>query len=226
MLGVFTAPGQAFEDFCKRPVILIPLLTVLVLAGLGGALTIKQSSRIQVEMFKNSTTIPPAALEQMRVDAENAGPVSGMTGPVISVFIFGLVGALIAWILGSFVFGGQAKFSAVWAVGLMGGLISATGGLLKVPLVLAKDTIYVSIGLAALMLGKDFTSILYMLLTFLDFFVIWGIIVTGIGYATVFGLSRGKGMMVVIIPTVVMVGVMVGLMMIGMSFAGVEVGFL
>lgn len=96
MLGVSTSPAQTFADFCKSPSILIPLVTVMVLAGLGGALTVKQSSMVQYDMFKISTNFPMGVVEEMRQDALTAGPVKGMIGPVLGVLIGGLVGALIA----------------------------------------------------------------------------------------------------------------------------------
>ncbi|MDH4035330.1 MAG: YIP1 family protein, partial [candidate division Zixibacteria bacterium] len=128
MMGVFTAPGQTFDEFCKRPRLIVPLITVLILAAITGAVTVKQTGMIQYDMLKTSTTIPASALEEIHQKALDSGPVSGALGPFFGILIGSIIGALIAWFLGSFVFGGKAKFSAVWAVGIMGSLISVVGG--------------------------------------------------------------------------------------------------
>ena len=223
VVGVFTSPTATFAEFSQRPQILIPLILTVVIMAATGAVSVKYSSMAQYEMMKTSTVIPPAALEEMRQDALDANPVTGAIAPVAFVVVIGLLAALVAWFLGSFVFGGQAKFGAVWAVGLMGGLISIVGGLLRLPLVFAKGTILVSYGLAAVLPGKTFTSVLYSIFYYLDVFAVWGIIVTGIGYAAIFGLTKGKGMAVAAITMLLFTGLLIGLTVFGMSMAGVDI---
>ena len=222
MLGVFTGPARAFEAFNAKPKIIIPLIVMLVLTGLSTAVLAPYQGRSQVEMMSKSDRIPPQYLEQMRQDAENVNALKSFSTGMIPVFLISLVAALIAWFLGKVVFAGAAGFKATWGVAILSSLISALGGLLRIPLAMAKDTIQVSYGLAALMPGKDFTSILYTLLYFCDIFVIWGIIVGGIGYATIFGLSRGKGYLIAVVSDGIIILALLGLTMIGLSFAGVE----
>jgi hypothetical protein len=133
--------------------------------------------------------------------------------------------ALIAWGLGSFVMGGDSTFKKVWGVCLLGSLITMVGGIVKLPLIIAKGNMYVSFGLAALMPDKDFTSILYGVLFFFDAFMIWALIVTGIGFPVVFNISRGKGIAVSLIIDLLFVTFMIGAMAIGMGFAGVKITF-
>ncbi len=226
IIGVFTSPTQAFGEFKKRPRLLVPLIVTIVLMAIGGAIGAKYNNMAQYDMMKKSTTLPPAVLEEMRQNALDSGPVTGAITPAVAVVVINLLAALVAWFLGSFVFGGKSNFKAVWATCIMGGLIPVAGGLLKLPLMYAKDTMQVSYGLAALMPGKDFTSILYSLLFYLDVFAIWGVIVTGIGYAAIFGLTKGKGITMSAIVTLIFVGLLIGMTAFGMSFAGVEMSFL
>ena len=223
VIGVFTSPSATFTEFSRRPQILIPLILTVVLMAVAGAVGVKYSSMAQYEMMKTSTVLPPAALEQMRQDALDANPVTGAIAPAAFVVVIGLLAALVAWFLGSFVFGGQSKFGAVWAVGLMGGLISVVGGLIRLPMVFAKGTIFVSLGLSAVLPTKSFTSVLYSIFYYLDVFAVWGIIVTGIGYAAVFGLTKGKGVALAAITTLLFVGLLIGMTVFGMSMAGVDI---
>jgi hypothetical protein len=114
----------------------------------------------------------------------------------------------------------------VWGVVLLANLIALVGGVLRSLLVVAKDSIFVSIGPAALMPGKDFTSILYAILYYTDFFAIWSVIVAGFGYAVIFGISRGKGMTISVVLWALGILFAVGAQLIGFSFAGVDVSFI
>lgn len=222
---VFFSPISAFEAFKLKPTWVVPLILTVVLAALAGSLTYQQDAAAQYEMLSQSTSLPPAALEQMRADAQDPSPVGSIVGAAIAVPLITLVAALFAWFMGSFVFGQKAKYSHVWAVGLLAGLISLVGNLLRAGMVSMKDSIYVSFGPAALMSGSDFTSILYSLLFFTDIFAIWSLIVAGFGYASIFGLSQGKGMTISVILHVIAVAILVGLQQIGFAFAGVETSF-
>jgi hypothetical protein len=218
MAGVFTSPTQAFADFKPKPSILVPLIVTLVVAGLSAVLIARQAGMTQYEMLQTSTVLPPQALEQMRTDAENPSILKSGLGGGVAVVVIGVLAALLAWFLVSVVFGKSAKFKTVWGVELL-------GGLLRVPLVLAKDSMLVSYGLAALFPQKDFTSIFYSILFYFDAFAIWGIIVAGYGYATVFELSKGKGITIAAISTGILVFVMIALGAVGMSLAGVDISF-
>jgi hypothetical protein len=225
MIGVFTGPTEAFAAFNLKPKILMVLLMTIILGLASGYFTAEYSSKMQYDLLSHSKTIPPQQLEQMR--AQSAQPnhiVSGVTGAAVQV-VLSLIIALVAWGLGGFVMGGDSTFKKVWGATLLGGLIVQLGALVKIPLILAKGNMYVSFGLAALFPDKDFTSIVYGFLFYFDAFLIWGMIVTGIGYAAVFNIPRGKGIAISLILDIIFVSLMVGLTAVGMTFAGVEITF-
>lgn len=222
---VFFSPTKAFEAFKQKPTILVPLILIIILAAGAAALTYQQNAAAQWEMVRTSTTLPPQILQQMELDAQNPSPIGGTIGAGIVVPIMTLIGALVAWFFGSFVFGQKVKYWHVWGVVLLADLIPLAGGLIRSGMVVAKDSIYVSLGPAALMAGKDFTSILYGILYFTDVFAIWGVIVAGFGYAAIFGLSRGKGMTISVIIWIIGLSLFLGFQQIGFAFAGVETSF-
>jgi len=107
----------------------------------------------------------------------------------------------------------------------LAGFISIVGSLVKLPLMAAKNSMYVSFGLAALLPNKDFTSIVYWFLYFFDGFIIWSMIIAGIGYGVVFNISRGKGIAIAVIVTFIVAAISMALMAVGMSLAGVKITF-
>ncbi|MCK4632518.1 MAG: YIP1 family protein [candidate division Zixibacteria bacterium] len=226
MVGIFHAPTEAFAAFSKKPGILMPLIVLIIVSFIMVGLTTPYQARAQYDMMKQSTVLPQEALDRMGEDAKNPSFIKGGGFGVIFVVFASLISALVVWFVGSFFFGGTAKFTAVWGIGILAMLIPMVGGLLRLPMVIAKDSILVSYGLAAFMPGGDFTSILFSLLYYLDIFAIWSLIVAGIGYAAVFGFSRGKGIATSAIVSLLFIMFMISLTAVGMSFAGVEISFM
>jgi len=225
MAGVFTSPAQAFGDFNRRPKIAVVLIVTIIMGMIIGATTARYSAKMQYDLASRSTAIPAQALEQLQEKVEHPSPVlSALLGGAGQTIVAVII-ALLAWGIGSFVMGGDSTFKKVWGATLLGGLIGQVGGLVKIPLMMAKDSIYVSFGLAALFPTKDFTSILYGVLFYLDAFAIWAMIVTGIGYAAVFNISQGKGISISVILSILGICVAIGGMLVGMSFMGVKISF-
>jgi len=225
MVGVFTSPTEAFTAFNRSPRLIAVILVIFALGLITNYFTTEYSAQMQYDMVSQSTIIPPQQLEQMKEEAANPNRVTGALFAAIGQFIGMILISLVAWGLGSFVMGGDSTFKKVWGATLLGGLIPMVGGIVKLPLMMARESMYVSFGLAALFPEKDFTSIFYSILFYFDAFMIWGLIVTGIGYGIIFNISKGKGITVALILDIIFVGIMIGLVTLGMSFAGVEVTF-
>ncbi len=226
IIGIFTSPTEAFAAYKQKPTIIVPLIIVFIMIAIAGAVTAKYGAMLQYEMLKTSELMPPQALEQIRQSVENPNYINAaLVGPIVMIIV-GLIVALIAMFLGNVIFAGKAKFKPIWGVAILGGIISGLGGLVRIPLVYAKGTILVSIGFAALMPGKDFTSLLYAFLYFADLFAIWAVIVSGIGYSLIFDLSRGKGIAIAAIAFLILTIVGIGLQAIGLSLAGVDINLI
>jgi hypothetical protein len=196
-----------------------------VLIAVAAAVMAPYQGQMQVDMLSKSETIPPQVLDQMREQAQNPNPINGIVGGIIAVFIIDLIGALVAWFIGSFIMGGEAKFKAMWGATVLGGLIIPFGGIIRMLMTLARGDAHVSLGLAALFPGKDLTSIFYSILYYFDAFALWSLIVTGIGYSIVLGISRGRGFMTVLIWYILFTIVMIGFTVFGLGMAGVDVTF-
>lgn len=222
---VFFSPAQAFEAFKKKPTIWVPLILVMVMAATAGFFTYEEAAQDQWQMMKTST-LPAPVLEQMRQDAQNPSPIGATIGPVIMVPLIGMLSALLAWFIGGFLFGGKAKFSEIWGAGLLAMLIPMIGGLIRIPMAIAKGTAQVSIGPAALMAQTDYVSALKLFFLFADVFAIWSLVVLAFGYSAIFGISIGKGAATSIITWVVMISLLMGMALGGLSLAGVDIRFM
>ena len=125
-----------------------------------------------------------------------------------------------------FLFGGKAKFSEIWGVGLLAAIIPMIGGLIRIPMAIAKGTAQVSIGPAALLAQTDYVSVLGFFFYFTDVFAIWSLVVLCFGYAAIFGISGTKGAATAILSWLIMTVIALGAMLGGMSLAGVDIRFM
>ncbi len=233
MTGIFSSPTEAFQAFDKKAsfkLLIMPLI-VVILATMAFSLSTAQfEAQDQYNLLKNSTVIPQSELQKMQDKAQEGVSGSDLALKVVLTFIgipvVTAIISLIVWGMGNFIFGGKTNFMRVWGVTILGGLIGGLNSLFKVPLVLAKGTSSVTYGLAALMPGKDVTSLLYFLFFTLDGFVIWSMIVTGLGYAVIYKFTPGKGIALSVVVTLLAVAVGMAGLVIGMSFAGVEISII
>lgn len=225
IVDIFASPARAFANFNAKPFIILALLLVLALNVVFATLSAPYNAKTQYELMKHSTSLPPGAIDKMKSQMNETHYVSTVVGATFVVLVITAVSALLAWFLGSFFMGGQTTFKKVWGTAILAGMIPAIGNFLKLPLMAAKDSAYVSYGLAALFPDKDFTSILYFFLFIMDAFMVWSIIVAGVGYGAVLGISKGKGVTVSVIVSIVLTALYIGLMAFGMSFAGVKMSF-
>ena len=89
--------------------------------------------------------------------------------------------------------GGKARFKQLLSVMLYGEIVYALGMIVTLPMILAKDSMLVSLSLGVLVPNPGPQNLAYMALSKIDVFIIWEIIVIGVGLAAVYGFSRNKG---------------------------------
>jgi hypothetical protein len=224
MAGVFTSPQQAFTKFDRSPKIIVPLVVFLVLTFVFSVFSAQYGAKAQYDMFVKYATLPQATMERMEQSVqEGPSPVKGAIGAVATVIPM-IFFALFAWGIGNFVFGGQTSFKKIFGVTILGNLIVAIGNLVKLPLMMAKDSIYVSLGVAALFPDKDFTSLFYSFSYYmLDLFAIWSLIVTGLGLAVIYRFATGRGITISIIASLLIAFAWIGLTAFGLGFAGIDI---
>ncbi len=225
IVGVFSRPSEAFQGIKDKPRVLIPLILTFVLLAVAAVPMTQYQAQTQMELLSKSTTIPPQVLDQLKERASQESPIKGVIMAIVIVFIVDIVGTLITWFIGSFIMGGEARFKQMWSVTILGGLIIPVGGIVRMILTLIKGDAHISLGLAAMMPGKDFTSIFYSFWYYFDVFFIWSLIVTGIGYGIVLGISRGKGITTALIWYLIAAAALIGMTAFGLSLAGVPMTF-
>ena len=194
---VFVQPVNFFTRLKFDAKVLVPYVTYAVLALVFLTLTSSIIAQMQID-----------EMQRRAADNPNFAVPSGLTPDkmVPFIIIFGsatlmlgplLISAL-AYLWGNFIMAGRATFKQLLSITLYGEIIYMVGGMLLLPLMLAKQSVLVSFSLAALV-PPDPNSVLWMALSKVNLFLIWEIIAVGIGLAIIYSFPRNKGYMLAVL---------------------------
>ncbi len=192
MIGICTSPRPTMDDIVARPSWVVPLLIMIVAAGLSGFflkdLIIEQALD---EMAKN----PNMTQEQM----DAAVPwISGSTmiAPVIFTPVVYVLIAGVFLFVGNVILGGETKFKIPFAVVCWSALITLLSMIVHIPLMLSRGDMTSPTSLAFLA-GEDKGSPLFFLFSQFDLFYIWWLVVVGLGFAATYKFTNQKGIVTV-----------------------------
>jgi hypothetical protein len=190
VVEVFYNPSGWFEKLRNEPKVLVPYIVLAILiAGffyLAGDIVVRmQMESPQMQERLQGQQLPAGAAQMMWWSTVGGGTFVMLLAP--------LVAAALALFWGNVVYAGKASFKAILSVMLYGEIIYSVGNLLVVPLVLAKDSLAVGLNLGVMVADRGMQDVLYTALSKVDLFVIWEIIVIGIGLSIIYGFPRNKG---------------------------------
>ncbi|NOY89371.1 MAG: YIP1 family protein [FCB group bacterium] len=190
VIQVLYQPSAFFQQIKKSPKILIPYIVLGILAFIFLFSTIDLVMQVQM----NSPQF------QQRMQGQELTPqikqimkISILGGGVIAMLLTPLIEAALAIFWGNFVLAGKAKFKKLLSVMIYGEIIYALGWMVTMPFMLLKHSALVSFSLAPLVAGQGPESMIYMILSKINLFLIWEIIAVGIGLSIIYGVSRNKG---------------------------------
>lgn len=181
---VFTSPTQLFRRLKDQPKILVPMLVLAAATMLVAYFTADLSYRAEVQMMKKFGQVPePSVLKTV------------LSASVVR-WIEALLAASLAMFWGNFVFAGSARFKQLFSVFLYGCVLYEIGSLLKVPMILAADSLAVNFGLGFLAKGSMMFSASFAVFSRLELFFFWQLGVVAIGLAAVYRFTLSRGILI------------------------------
>ncbi|MFH1864737.1 MAG: Yip1 family protein [Candidatus Eisenbacteria bacterium] len=221
--GVFMDPSGTFSNIAEsleRPHPTDPSKTkdmskwwlpviITIVVGIGIALYTVPAFIAPMQ----ADAIREAVMERggTEADVEQAMSVSGammvpmsLIGVVIVTFILVFVMAGIVHLLMKML-GGKGKFRHARAIVAWSSLITTLGSLVKLPMMIAKKSMIVETGPSLFFKNLEPSDRLFKFLSSFDVFTIWGMVVTAIGMAVVYRVSRGKSWLAVAILWIVII---------------------
>jgi hypothetical protein len=203
VLQVFIAPAKLFDALAVTP---RWIGAALVVIGLG----LVVQALIPVELIREmalSGLPPDATAEQVSAVDQFMGVsnvirwVATVIVPVLlMLFVSGFI--LLVW---NAILGGEQRFSAVLACTAHSYIVWAAGGLVTLPLLLARQDLRTTLSLHLLTPFLESSSYSYRFLAGLNLFGIWTMILLGIAVSRLYPkVSAGSACTVMILAYVVM----------------------
>lgn len=213
--NVFIEPGRTFEDLRRKPRFIIAFV---ILALLTTAFVIAFQMKIgedQMRRFIRTQQEQSAQMQAATEEQKQQAVEIGMTMQKVVMYAFPvfmavgfLIGGLLYW-LGMKAMGGTAKFTHGLSVfvysSLPPGVVSSIANFI---ILLMKPAEEIDIATSqrglvnanpTLFFGGKETPVLTTIISSLDVFVIWGLILAAIGLRKVSGISKGSAWAIALI---------------------------
>jgi hypothetical protein len=223
-------PRQAFHDIVSEsratwltPMLVLTIAAILVVV-IGGYLKSRATMMGEVTLPQDWQYWTPE-MQQNYMQAQQAtqGPVFMYGIPFVSV----LAGLWVGWLLfaallhfGSTLLGGRGSMQSALNVVAWASLPFALRDILRIVFMFSAGHAITNPGLSGFAPTAGFGS---QLLTRVDIFLIWNILLLVIGFASADGLSRGKAVTGVLVVIMLVLIAQAGLGALGSGFSGIAV---
>lgn len=192
IIGIVFAPGETFADVVAAPKVLgVLVFIILVMAVMvGGFHFTEVGQRAWLDQAVSSTeSWGREVSDEQYAGMERMAPYAGYFATAWIVCVIPLMMLITAGILYAVfnaAMGGRATFKQVFAVVAHAGVISALSTIFVMPLNYVRETMTSPTNLSMLAPGLEEGSFLARLLGSIDLFLIWWVVVLGIGLAVLY----------------------------------------
>ncbi len=193
--NIFANPGKTFQSLDSKPTWLAPLLIIILLSIISTQFTFPLIMQTQLESFRSNPDISPEQLETIErqfTDEQMLQKSLMIGGQAIGIPVVFLILSGIFYLLGTVLLGGDSTFKKVFSVFIWSSLISTLGMIIKLPLVIAKSSVKISLSPALILSPDHIGGKLHTLLSSFDFFTIWFLAVFATGFGIIYKFSKQK----------------------------------
>lgn len=233
VLSVLFSPGKTFQEIAERPTWAVALIVLLIVGAVSSTVVlshidsaaqerqIRQQVAERLESRGASDAEIDAATEQALSFTEKTRPLWPVFGLVFMVAFY-LLASLLFW-GGVTLAGGQTDFAKAFSTTLHGSMPQAVQGLLSIPIVLSTGTIDPEAAQSGSILAsnlavfapEDASAVLISLLSSLDFFALWSVVLLIVGFSLTARVSKAASTAVVIGVWVLGIAIKTGLAALG-----------
>jgi len=189
LFNVITSPGEAFHAVAENPKPLVPVLIIAAVNLMVALVTLpktKEFTAILLEQLK----APP---EQIAASMKVIG-VSTVAGAIVMPLLIWLLEAAFLKLADQFA-ARSTSFKSLFTVSVLAWVPAALGNMIKMVLVLmapAKDLMLVQTSLAVLLPRGRTTGALFAVLSKIDPFIIWNLVLLAIGAGVVLKIGTKR----------------------------------
>ena len=191
ILRVFYAPSETFEAVAEQRSAADWLVPTIVVAMVVFFSTYVTSPIYVAETMEQMQQQTPAEQNDEMEGAADAILISTLVAAPIMMFVMLFIGAAIYLLVGKLL-GGLLGYSQCLAIVAYTSLIAILQHIVKTPLVLAKETMNVQIGLGMFLSEEARKNFGGALLSSIDPFIVWMIVIAGLGLSILGQIERSR----------------------------------
>jgi hypothetical protein len=204
IVGVIVSPEATFQSIARRPDWVVPLVLWMLLSLISGALIVRKvdfaaAAREQIEQQKN---VPPEQVDRMVRMGVAVGKVIAYCAPIWTALIFVIVAGVL--LITFRLFGGEGTFKQAFSVTLYGWVPKILQGIILLVILCIKPAVSAE-GMRTLirsnpgfLVDMKTNPMAFALLSSLDIFTIWTLVLLIIGFAIFTRASKAKSAAIII----------------------------
>lgn len=195
ILGIFTSPREAFESINQNPSWLIPFLIGLMFFLIFQYFTVDIQMADQIAKLE-AKDLPAAQLEAARGQMQGFAKYLGfILGPIV-ILVLWVIYAACFLLFGNLMIGGETSFKKIFSIVAWSSLVGIISAVLLTFLITSKGTTHgigmdLSLLLTTPAVGAE-PGLLYLILSKIDFFIIWQVILWIIGLSVSYNTTTSK----------------------------------
>lgn len=220
--GVLFAPADTFRDIARKPDILVPLIIMVVIGFICAAILVPRmdfDAMMQEQMAQSGRQMSEADMERASKMGAAFGKVMAFASPILGVAVWAIIAGVL--LLAHRLFGGEGNYKQAFSTTIYAWVPQAISGVVLTIVAAAKGEVNPATmqtlvkSSPAFLVEMSDNPVLFSLLSSLDLFTIWTLILLVIGFSTLSRLSRGKSAAIVISLWLVIVVVKLGFAALG-----------
>jgi hypothetical protein len=195
--NIFASPARTFEAIDQKPTWILPLGLLIVVSVILTQLAFPIIMNAQLENLRNNPNLTQEQIELYETqftENVNTQRIFTVAAQVIGTPIVFLIVVGIFYLIGNVLLGGDASYKKLLAAYCWSACILILSSIVMTPLIIAKQSMSVSLSPAMLLSGDALGTRLYTLLSKFDFFTIWFLAVFAVGYGIIYRFSKAKAL--------------------------------
>ncbi len=214
IMDIYFAPSKVFTSLKEKPQWLVPFIIVLVVVAVTAVVTVsltREAIAERQEQVFEERGLSEEQIEQAR--QFTSGPVIMISSAVSAAVITAAVLLIFALVVNLFIplFGGEGGFKMVFSVICFSALVTVPAAILKLIMIAITRSPFVTTSLALLVPNLAKTSFVYQLLAGFDFFILWEMILVGLGISITNNVMKRNAYILVFLVWIISIFVGTGL---------------
>ena len=205
LAGVLFAPAETFEDIARKPDFLAPILAIILIGVLTSIAVVPKldfETMMRDQMAQANREMSPEDLDRVARIGAASGKVLAYAGPLLSIIILLIVAAVL--LMAFRLMGGEGTFKQAFSASLYAWMPLIVYSIIAAIIIMSRESVTPDLLPVIVRSNPGFLAdpqsqkVLFALLTALDVFTIWTLVLLSIGFSYVARVSKTKAAAIVV----------------------------